>query len=388
MMRPMGLLQTLGITKRDVTAELMPPVMNAGYGVGVYSFGGLYGTGSGAPFMDRNTALQVPSVVRCSNLIKGVISTLDLKLYKKSTGEQLESPLWLDQPDIRQPRSVMISYTVDSLLFYGVAYWRVTSLYADDGRPSGFEWIANSRVTVKTNTDGTLVDAYYVNGVLAPTSGIGSIVTYQSLLPGVLDTGARTIQSALDVQKAASVSAATPMATCVIKNSGADLPEAQISGLLAAWKAARASRSTAYLTSTLDVQNIGFSPKDMMYNEASQYLATEIARLMNVPAFMISADMNNSMTYQNVLDSRKEYVAYTLQPYISAIENRLSMDDLTRHGNIVKFAVDDTFLRADTTARLDAIEKMLTLGLIDLEQAQQMEQLTPNGTGDTNDLNI
>ena len=66
-MRPMGLLQTLGIAKKDVTAELMPPVMNAGYGVGVYSFGGLYGTGSGAPFIDRNTALQVPSVVRCSN---------------------------------------------------------------------------------------------------------------------------------------------------------------------------------------------------------------------------------------------------------------------------------------------------------------------------------
>jgi len=296
MMRPMGLLQTLGIAKKDVTAELMPPVMNAGYGVGVYSFGGLYGTGSGAPFMDRNTALQVPSVLRCSNLIKGVISTLDLKLYKKSTGQQIESPLWLDQLDIRQPRSVTIAYLVDSLLFFGVGFLKVSSVYQDDGRPSGFEWVSNSRVTTKTNQDGTLVDAYYVNGVLAPTSGIGSIVTFQSLLPGVLDTGARTIQSALDVQKAASVSAATPMATCVIKNSGADLPEAQISGLLAAWKAARASRSTAYLTSTLDVQNIGFSPKDMMYNEASQYLATEIARLMNVPAYYISADMNNSMT--------------------------------------------------------------------------------------------
>jgi len=284
---------------------------------------------------------------------------------------------------------VTIAYTVDSLLFYGVAYWRVTSLYQDDGRPSGYEWVANSRVTVTTNQDGTLVDTYAVNGVVTPSSGIGSIVTFQSLLPGVLDTGARTIQSALDVQKAASVSAATPMATCVIKNSGADLPEAQISGLLAAWKAARASRSTAYLTSTLDVQNIGFSPKEMMYQEATQGLSTEISRLMNVPAYYISADMNNSMTYQNILDGRKEFVAYSLQPYISAIENRLSMDDLTRHGNVVKFAIDDTFLRADTAARLDAIEKMLSLGLIDLEQAQQMEQLTPNGIGDTNnDLNI
>ena len=386
----MGLLQTLGITKKDVTAQLAPALMNQGYGAGVYSFGGLYGSSTGAPFMDRYLALQVPSVTRCRNLIAGVISSIDLELYKKSTGAELESPLWLEQPDMRQPRSVTIAYTVDSLLFYGVAYWRVTSLYADDGRPSGFEWVANTRVTVKTNQDGTLIDSYSINGVETPMAGIGSLVTFQSLLPGVLETGARTIQSAIDVQKAASVAAATPMATGFIKNSGADLPEAQVSGILAAWKAARASRSTAYLTSTLDYQTVGFSPKDMLYTEASQYLATEIARLMNVPAYYISADMNNSMTYQNILDGRKEFVAYSLQPFISAIENRLSMDDITRHGNVVKFAIDETFLRADTKARLEAIEKMLSLGLIDLEQAQSMEQLSPMGLneGASNDLNV
>jgi HK97 family phage portal protein len=384
-------LQTLGITKKDVTAQLAPAVMSQGYGAGVYSYGGLYATGNGAPFMDRFTSLQVPAVVRCRNLLAGVVSSVDLELYKKSTGVKIESPLWLDQPDMRQPRSVTIAYTVDSLLFYGVAYWRVTSLYADDGRPSGFEWVANTRVTVTTDKTGETVQYYSINGVQAPMSGIGSLVTFQSLLPGVLETGGRTIQAAIDLEKAASVAAATPMATGFIKNSGADLPEAQISGLLAAWKAARASRSTAYLTSTLDYQTVGFSPKDMMYNEASQYLATQIARLMNVPAYYISADMNNSMTYQNIIDGRKEFVAYSLQPFISAIENRLSMDDITAHGNVVRFALDETFLRADTAARLDAIEKMLNLGLIDLEQAQSMEQLSPSGLNEgnsTNDLNV
>ena len=33
-----------------------------------------------------------------------------------------------------------------------------------------------------------------------------------------------------------------------------------------------------------------------------------------------------------------------------------------------------------------AIEKMLNLGLIDIGQAQQMEQLTPNGSGDTTNV--
>jgi HK97 family phage portal protein len=374
----MGLLQTLGLRKKDVEAQLSPPIMSQTYGAGVYTFGGLFNA-SGIPFIDRNLALQVPSVSRCRNLICGVIASIDLELIQKSTGRKLENPVWLDQFDLRQPRSVTISYLVESLLLYGVGYLRVNSVYQDDLRPSGFEWVANTRVTVTTDQYGDEVDYYSINGQRVPDSGVGSLVTFQSLLPGVLETGGRTIQAALDIQKAASVAAATPMATGFIKNSGADLPEAQIQGLLASWRAARNSRATAYLTSTLDYQPVGYSPKDMTYNESSQYLSTEIARLMNCPAAMISSDMNNSMTYQNILDGRKEFVAYSLQPYISAIENRLSMDDITRRGNVVRFALDETFLRADTMARLLAIEKMLTLDLITVDEARALEELSPDG---------
>jgi HK97 family phage portal protein len=375
----MGILSALGLTnnKQTVQAQYAPAVM----GDSIIGFG--YNTFGAGP-MDRTLATQVPAVNRCANLIKGVIGYLPLELYKKSTGEELAKPLWCDQPDIRQPRSVTISWTVDSLIFYGVAYWRVTELYADDLRPSRFEWVANNRVTFTTNKFGTEVDEYFVDGVKAPMSGIGSLITFQGLTQGVLQTSARTIQSALDLEKAAAVSAATPMATGFIKNTGADMPESQVQGLLAAWKSARQNRSTAYLTSTLSYEAVGFSPKDMMYNEAQQYLATQIARAMNVPAYYISADMNNSMTYQNIIDGRKEFVAYSLQPYICAIEDRLSMNDITAAGHIVRFNISETFLRSDDKARLETIEKMLTLGLIDLEQAKEMEDLTPNGNESDN----
>jgi HK97 family phage portal protein len=386
-MAVMGLLQTLGFKQADkpaIEAQYAPAVMDTTYGYGSFNTNSSFGyNGIG---IDRNFALQVASVSRCRNLIAGVISSIDLALYKKSTGEKLGSPVWLEQPDIRQPRSVTISATIDSLIFYSVAYWRVTSLYADDGRPSGFEWVANNRVTYTTNQYGTEVKDYFLDGELVPMSGIGSLVTFQSLLPGVLQTASTTIRAAYDIQKAAAVSAATPMPTGILKNNGADLPETQIQGLLAAFKSARQNRSTAYLTSTLDYVPTSFSPKDMAYNEASQYLATEIARAMNVPAYYISADMNNSMTYQNIIDGRKEFVAYSLQPYISAIEDRLSMNDITNSQNQVRFAVDDSFLRVDAKERLDIIEKMLTLDLINVDQAREMEQLTP--LGDTSATNV
>ena len=383
----MGLLQTLGFKsaeKPTVEAQYAPAVMDTTYGYGSFNTNSSFGyNGIG---IDRNFALQVSSVARCRNLVAGVISSIDLSLYKKSTGEKLGSPVWLEQPDQRQPRSVTISATVDSLIFYGISYWVVSSLYADDSRPSGFEWVANNRVTYTTDKYGTEVNDYFLDGNKVPMSGIGSLVTFQSLLPGVLQTASTTIRAAYDIQKAAAVSAATPMPTGILKNSGADLPETQIQGLLAAFKSARQNRSTAYLTSTLDYVPTSFSPKDMAYTEASQYLSTEIARSMNVPAYMISSDMNNSMTYQNILDGRKEFMAYSLQPYISAIEDRLSMNDITNSQNQVRFAIDETFLRADAKDRLDILEKMLTLNLIDVNQARQMEQLTPLGDASATNL--
>jgi len=374
----MGLLSALGINKKteSVQAQYAPAIMDTAYGYGSFTTG----VGNFPGGLDRNLAMQVPAVARCRNLIAGVVSYLPLKLYKKSNGEELGNPLWIEQPDYRQPRSVTISWTVDSLLFYNCAYWRVTELYADDLRPSRFEWVANNRVTFTTNKFGTEIEEYFVDGIRAPMTGIGSLITFQGLNGGgVLQNAARTIQSALDLEKAASVAAQTPMPSGYIKNTGADLPEQQVSGLLAQWKQSRLNRSTAYLTSTLSYETTGFSPKDMMYNESIQFLATQVARAMNVPAYMISADMNNSMTYQNIIDGRKEFVAYSLQPFICAIEDRLSMDDITPRGHVVKFAIEESFLRADTMKRLEALEKMLALGLIDVEDAKEMESLTPNG---------
>jgi HK97 family phage portal protein len=340
-----------------------------------------------AVFVSRTEALAVPSVSRCHSLITGVVGSLPLCLFKKSTGQELESPIWLQQPDYRQPRAVTIAATVSDLLMHGVAFWEVTQTFADSGRPSGFAWVSFDRVIQTLNATNTLVIGYTVDGQggLRPQNGLGSIVTFQALDSlGILGRGGRTIKAALDLEKASAVAASTPMPSGYIQNSGADLPEEQITGLLGAWKLARQQRSTAYLSSTLRFEPTNFSPKDMLYNEAKQMFATEIARLCNVPAYLLSADLNSSLTYSNILDERRQFTDQTLMPFIMAVQERLSMYDLTAHCNEVRFNVSETFLRSDALTRLAVIEKMLALNLITLDQAKEMEDLTPNGAGNGN----
>jgi HK97 family phage portal protein len=352
-------------------AQEAPRVMSDSY----LSFGNYYPI-----LVTRQQALQVPSIKRCRDLICGTIASIPLEYYKKSTGEKIAAPRWVEQPSKAQPRFETMYFTLDSLLMFGVAYWVITETYLEDGRMANAEWVANSRVTFVTDSTNSYVTEYYLDGKPLPMSGLGSLITFQKD-EGILAVGGSTIKAALDVQKAAAIAAATPMASGILKNTGADLPPAEVSGLLAAWKRSRQNNSTAYLTSTLEFQGTQFSPKDMLYNEAIQNLATECARLCSVDPYYVSASQNTTMTYANVQDERKQMVAFTLQPYVSAVEARLSLDDISTTGHYVKFALDDSFLRTEPMERLLVLEKMLTLGLITTEQAMEMENLSPNGNG-------
>jgi HK97 family phage portal protein len=327
--------------------------------------------------VSRHDAMTVPSVARARNLICGTVASIPLEYYKKSTGEVIAPPRWISQLSKSQPSFVTLTWIVDSLLFYGVAYLLVTERYAEDGRPASFEWIANTRVTFTTDMMGIYVTQYYVD---ASPVDMNDIVTIQGFDEGVLERGGRTIQAAIDVERAAATNSANPQPTGFLKNSGADLPPNEVQGLIAAWKRARQNNSTAYLTSTLDYNPVSFTPKDMMYNEAIQNLSTQVARTMNVPAYYLSADQNTTMTYANVQDERKQFFALSIEPYIQAIQSRMSMDDISTSGHEVRFAVYDTFLKQDPMAELAVIEKMLSLGLITTEQAMEMTDLTPNGS--------
>ena len=368
-------------SKSEIKAQLNPPVMDMPFSTwyGGNSYGGYNNFASA---ILRQDAVAVPSVSRCRNLICETIATIPMEMYSLSTGEEIPTLTWVDQPDKRQPRSVTMAWTVDSLFMYGVAYWLVTEVYQDDNRPARFSWVQNDRVTVKYNALNTEVEYYMINNIRVPETGVGSLVTFQALDQGLLLRSQSTIRAALDIEKAAAIAAQTPQPSGYIKNNGADLPDQQVQGILNNWKLARQNRATAYLTSTLDYNVTQFTPKDMMYNEAKQYFATELARACNIPAYMIDAETFRGMTYQNIIDGRKEFFAYSLAPFVTAIEDRLSMDDLTPRGQTVRFSVDETFLRVDPLTRLQVTEKLLTLGLIDVKQAQEMEDLTPEGSGE------
>ncbi len=178
--------------------------------------------------------MQVPAVSRCRNLIAGVVSYLPLKLYKKSNGEELGNPLWIDQPDYRQPRSVTISWTVDSLLFYGYGYLQITELFADTMRVRSAQRIVPTRVGVFLNSNGTEVLYYTIDGKQIPDSGVGSMVVFYGNDEGLLNRAGRTIRTGAELERAAANYAREPIPSMVLKSNGTALPADRIAKLLEA----------------------------------------------------------------------------------------------------------------------------------------------------------
>jgi hypothetical protein len=371
----MGLLDVFSLTSQITAAE--PTTVTAAVNVlPSQNFAPMFMS----PYTTRQEAMEVPAVARARSIICGTAASLPLHAYNKQTNAEIYGRTILEQPDPALPTAVVMSWTFDDLLFHDVAYWQVLAVSPDDGRPVHARRIDPLRVTYNTEgLAGIVVDGFWVDGVQVPMSGVGSLIVFYGLgTGGILTRAGRTIKTALDLEKAVSRMAEEPAPAMYIKNSGVDLPAAQVSSLLANWKAARAQRSTAYLSGNLEVQAFGFDATQMELSANRMNTATEIARLMNIPAWYLNAESTSS-TYSNTLQERRSLIDLSLMPYLIAVEGRLSMDDITPMTQRVRFEVEE-YLRGTAMERIEVVGRMLELGLIDIDEARAMEDLAPRGS--------
>ena len=179
---------------------------------------------------------------------------------------------------------------------------------------------------------------------------------------------------------AALHAAQTPAPSIVLKNTGADLPAAQVDDLLEAWENARINRSTAYLNSTIDTHSLGgWSPSDLQLTDARNAAATQIARMANLDPVWVGAGVpGSSLTYSNRTDLMRQLLDLSLVPVMRMITERLSMDDVTPRGHTVEFETD-ALLKANVPELANVIAAMAPLGVITTDEARRLLDLVEMG---------
>ncbi len=323
----------------------------------------------------RHDAMSVPAVARARNLITGTIASMPLEMFVQDAVTQELQPApplpFIRQPQVDMPRLTTLAYTVDSLWFYGRAYWMVTEVYAEDGRPRRFRWVDPLDITFDVDLETGLITRYYFRLGATPTSGVGSLVVFTSVDEGLLTRAGQTIKTCIELERSALEFARNPSPAITLKNTGMDLPADQVQALLDRWRESRraAGGAVAYLSAALEMDSVGFSPKDLAMVEAREFQVSEIARATGLPGVLLGASMAG-MTYQNVQAERRGLVDLALQPYMSAIEQRLSMDDVTPRGTTLMFQPND-FLRATPIEEAQLLSVLLDRDVITSDEARR-----------------
>ena len=334
--------------------------------------GGLF---FGAQTATREQAMSVPSVARARNIICSTIGSLPIESYNHFTKEHLRPQRSIMQPDPRIAGSAIYAWLAEDLLFRGVAYGVVLDSYSstDASRIRAWTRVSPDRVTYNLNYNQTEITSYMIDGLTIPVSGTGSIIVFSGLDEGVLNRAGRTIRAAQELEKAAELYAKEPVPTMVLKSNGTNLAPERITKLLESWKVARNTRATAFLNADVELTALGFDPQKLQLNEARQYLATELARAVGIPASFLSAELT-SQTYSTTVMERKALIDFSLRNIVTPIEQRLSAADFVPNGVEVKFDIDD-FLRGSALERAQVYEILNRIGAMSVEQIQEEEDL-------------
>lgn len=320
--------------------------------------------------ISRREAIQLPAVKRSRDLIAGSLGGLPLVVIDTERVTRFND--LLDQPERDRARSVTMTWTVEDLLFEGVAYWRVTER-GFDGYPRWVKRVHPSRVDINDD-DGTV----RIDGKLVDSA---NLIQFHSPNDALLLAGARAIRTCLRLDAAAANYAdGAPPIDFFTPADGADpADDEDVADLLGAWKTARRTRATAYVPAALKYNVGGWNPEQLQLADARQHAVLEIARVAGIDPEELGVS-TTSRTYANQFDRRKAFIDFTLGGYLHAIEDRLSLGDVTKRGYLVRFDLD-AFTRSDTKSRYEAYALGLQVGAIDKPEIREMEGKPPLALG-------
>lgn len=353
----------------------VPPHARARFAVDVDS-GVLYGT----PTLDdyirqtgritRAEAMRVPAVKRARDLICGEIGQFPLKMYGPD-GKPIAWSL-LEQPEAGVAPSVTITRTVEDLLLHERAWWRTVHV-GWHGRPADVQRLDAPTVTIQP----TIVQTPHGSSTVWPD--VPGLIRLDSPSDGLL-TSSPAIRACIALDRATlnAVNGVPPM-DYFTPAEGVDPFEDDdaAADYLDTWTEARRTRTTAYVPYGLKYNEAGWDPTKLQLVEAREFAITEVARLTGIDAEELSVS-TTSRTYANMQDRRRHRLESVLGPFMTAIEGRLSLDDVTPHGFRVAFDTS-SYLRLDDLSAAQSDAVLITARVLTPDEARAKRSLEPLG---------
>lgn len=342
------------------------------------------------PRVSRRAAMQVPAVKRGRDLICAPIGGLPLQTYNASKIDVTSDLLM--QPEADVPRIVTYTRLVEDLLFEQRAWWRVVEWTGPRpyNYPRKVRRLDPRSVQIRANQQVYVAKDGAMQGAAWEWVPDEELIRFDSPTDGILTSGAGAISTILMLDRRAYRSAKNPVpdgyftpydGTDPFDEDDESLSTEERAALytaqkfLSEWAAARQLGTQGYVPGGLKYEQLQWDPKAMQLAEARQHAVLEIARLMGLEPEDLGVS-TTSRTYFNAETKRRDRLDFTLGMYMTAIQDRLSMGDVTPRGQYVRWNVD-AFTRTDTLARYQGYAAARDLGLLTLPEMRELEDLPP-----------
>lgn len=319
--------------------------------------------------LTRSEAMQIPSVAKIRNRICAKLGSFPVVVMKGSL--PYSSPVaWAQSIEQKRTNLVTLSWVTDGLIFYGRAFLLITEKYAT-GHPRYFKFVPEWNANVDNR--GRLVEAW------GEAVGPNDYIRIDAHHTGLLCDGQKALKVAAAVAVSAAKAADNPVPSIELHQTGGTaLTPEQIDHLIGRWSEARRGKNggVAYTSESIEAKVHGQAAEQLLIN-AQNLADVNIARAMGAPAWSIDATTNgSSITYGNVNSRSRELVEDTLQPYMDAIMQRLSLDDVLAAGVWARMDVSE-LLKDSYATRMGGHKTAIDAGIYTPEDVQKMEMGIP-----------
>jgi len=345
------------------------------------------GTRAGVMINEENS-LKIGPVYAAIRLISDSISTLPMDTFFRQDGERLPfrpKPLWVDnpEPDSSQQRSDHYQALLVSLLVDGNSFTRI--IRDDRGDIVALSVLDPRRVRVVRNNEGAIE---FVIDERRRLSEMDVIHITELRQPGSLRGTSRIkeLRETLGLTKALEEFAAAFFGSGSTTSGVIEVPQEltaeQAQGLQDAWerghKGLRKAHRPGILSAGAKFTKTSVDPSEAQALESREFAVEEVARIFRIPVHMLQSTRAGAMSYASVEESSRQFVTYTLLPYIAKIEGAYSR--LLPGEAFIRFNVDG-LLRANLQDRYSAYSVGMQAGFLSINDIHRLEDLRPVSDG-------
>lgn len=318
--------------------------------------------------MSRRRAMQLSVVAAGRRRIANTLGRFPLRSLN-AAGEPTKPASLLVQPETGRPRSTTITWTADALIFRPWVHWHIlTRDHA--GWPTRVRLVPFEAETIDDRHRLVAIDGQRIDPFDA--------IRFDSPTGGLLVDGVDTLRRAWTIAQAASKAENNPVPALDLHNEGEDLTKDEVEQLLDSWENARRRRGVGYSSRSLKVNPLGASTEQLLI-QGRRALDLELARHLGLPAWSVDVTIDGSSLNYTNRASRNSDLIDAIAPYADAIADRLSLDDVTPHGTIVRFD-SDAFVRPLRAERLTMLAEAVAAGILTVDEARAEEGLDPIST--------